>query len=446
MSADVRYCRTDDGVQIAYTVYGSGPPLVIAPYFFESFDNDYRTAVWFDFLAPICAGRQVLRFDNRGVGLSQREGAELSAAGFNLDLEAVVDAAGLESFDLLGWVVGGASAMNFAAKYPAKLAHLALYACYARSTDIMPREALNSLATLCRTNWQMASRIFTDMSTRVVAPELGLTLAESFRSAVSGDVVAAILEDHVDYTGVLSQIEVPTLVLHRVNDSAVPFACSQKVASLISDARLIPLKGDINYPPLGDWEAVVRALRDFLEPVETANKVPADTLPAGFRTILFTDLVGHTAMMRRLGDERGREVLRDHERIIRDVLREHGGAEVKTMGDGFMASFPSVTRAVECALALQRAFADRNETASEPLRVRVGLNAGEPIEDEGDLFGETVILAARIAAIAQGGEILASMAVRELCAGKGFLFADMGEQVMRGFEDPVRVFEIKRPA
>ena len=158
----------------------------------------------------------------------------------------------------------------------------------------------------------------------------------------------------------------PTLVLHRVNDSAVPSACSQKLASLISDARLIPLKGDINYPPLGDWEAVVRALRDFLEPVETANKVPADTLPAGFRTILFTDLVGHTAMMRRLGDERGREVLRDHERIIRDVLREHGGAEVKTMGDGFMASFPSVTRAVECALALQRAFADRNETASEP--------------------------------------------------------------------------------
>ena len=78
--------------------------------------------------------------------------------------------------------------------------------------------------------------------------------------------------------------------------------------------------------------------------------------------------------------------------------------------------------------------------------MRVGLNAGEPIEDEGDLFGETVILAARIAAIAQGGEILASMAVRELCAGKGFLFADMGEQVTRGFEDPVRVFEIKRPA
>jgi adenylate cyclase len=115
------------------------------------------------------------------------------------------------------------------------------------------------------------------------------------------------------------------------------------------------------------------------------------------------------------------------------------------MGDGFMASFGSVTSVVECALSLQRAFAERNETSSEPLEIRIGLNAGEPIEDEGDLFGETVIVAARIASMAQAGEVLASLAVRELCAGKGFLFADLGEHAMRGFEDPVRVFEIKRP-
>jgi class 3 adenylate cyclase len=167
-------------------------------------------------------------------------------------------------------------------------------------------------------------------------------------------------------------------------------------------------------------------------------------------------------MMRRLGDEKGRAVLREHEAITRDVLKQHGGSEVKTMGDGFMASFPSVTKAVECALALQGAFAERNRGAgpqqltddtaisddaprgSTPLQVRCGLNAGEPIEEDGDLFGETVILAARIAALAKGGEVLASTAVRELCAGKGFLFADIGEHAMRGFEDPVRVFEIKK--
>jgi class 3 adenylate cyclase len=97
---------------------------------------------------------------------------------------------------------------------------------------------------------------------------------------------------------------------------------------------------------------------------------------------------------------------------------------------------------VECAVAPQSAFADRNNETSEPLSVRVGLNAGEPIADDGDLFGSSVILAARIAAKAQGGEVLASLAVRELCSGKGFLFADLGDHELRGFEDPVRVFEV----
>src|SRR5437899_12694248 len=113
--------------------------------------------------------------------------------------------------------------------------------------------------------------------------------------------------------------------------------------------------------------------------------------------------------MSRLGDERGREVLREHERITREVLKANGGAEVKTMGDGFMASFGSVTKAVECAVALQRAFADHE---GEPLNVRVGLNAGEPIEEERDIFGATVILAARIAAKAEGGCMLADATVR----------------------------------
>jgi class 3 adenylate cyclase len=160
-------------------------------------------------------------------------------------------------------------------------------------------------------------------------------------------------------------------------------------------------------------------------------------------TVLFTDIVGHTEMMQRLGDEKGRDVLREHEAITRDVLKSHGGTEVKTMGDGFMASFASVARAVECAVAMQRAFDDRNDGADEPVTVRVGLNAGEPIEDEGDLFGSSVILASRIASKAKGGEVLASLAVRELCAGKGFLFADLGDHELRGFEDPVRVFEVK---
>ena len=110
------------------------------------------------------------------------------------------------------------------------------------------------------------------------------------------------------------------------------------------------------------------------------------------------------------------------------------------MGDGFMASFTSVTKSVECGIALQRAFAER--LSDEPMRVGVGLNAGEPIQEDGDLFGATVILASRIAAKAEGGEILVADTVRGLCSGKGFLFADRGEFVAKGFEEPVRVYEV----
>jgi adenylate cyclase len=136
-------------------------------------------------------------------------------------------------------------------------------------------------------------------------------------------------------------------------------------------------------------------------------------------------------------------VLRTHNRIVRDALKAHTGSEIKHTGDGIMASFASATRALECAIAIQRAFAEHSESAEEPIRVRVGLNAGEPIAEEADLFGTAVQLAARICARADPGEILAPIVVRELAAGKGFLFSDLGAIALRGFEDPVRLYEVR---
>ena len=112
------------------------------------------------------------------------------------------------------------------------------------------------------------------------------------------------------------------------------------------------------------------------------------------------------------------------------------------MGDGFMASFSSATEGLECAIAIQRAFAKHNESADEPIVVRVGLNAGEPIAEDDDLFGSAVIAAARITAKAEGSEILTSDTVRGIVAGKGFLFSDRGDVALRGFEDPMRLYEV----
>jgi class 3 adenylate cyclase len=246
----------------------------------------------------------------------------------------------------------------------------------------------------------------------------------------------------------IKDLKMPTLIVHRKDTTPFPLSAAAHAASVIPSARLVPLPGS-GPPALGDdGEANIRIVEAFLdEDPETralTAKPAAEPIDSAFRTVLFTDLVGHTQMMSRLGDDAGRAVLRQHEDITRNVLKQFGGIEVKTMGDGFMASFGSVTKAVECAVALQRAFAERE---GEPLAVRVGLNAGEPIEEEGDLFGATVILASRIAAKAGAGEILVSDNVRSLCAGKGFLFADLGEFVAKGFEEPVRAYEVSwRPS
>jgi class 3 adenylate cyclase len=445
MAGQVRYCTTDDGVRIAYSMQGQGPPLVVCPFFYESFADDDAMSQMKDLKDSLGAGRQVVRYCVRGSALSQRDGADLSQSKFPKDIEAVARAAGLERFALLAWGASGGTAIEFAAGHPDQVSHLVLYGTWARLLDVMPAENLGALAALCRTNWPMAAQAISDMSSRREAPELSMELAGQLRQNMTGEGLAALIDEFADFTHLLPAVKAPTLVLHRTGDLAVPFAAAQNIAAGIPNARLVPLKGEINHAGMGDSQAIADAVIAFLDEGREAPAEPAGAVTGGdtVRAILFTDLVGHTAMMRRLGDAAGREVLRDHERVTREVLKAHAGAEVKTTGDGFMASFGSITKGVECAIALQRAFAERNESAAEPLHVRVGLNAGEPIEEEGDLFGETVILAARIAAQAGGGEILASLAVRELCAGKGFLFSDRGEMALRGFEDPVRAYEVR---
>jgi class 3 adenylate cyclase len=214
---------------------------------------------------------------------------------------------------------------------------------------------------------------------------------------------------------------------------------TRELVTRIPDARLVTLDGLWADQP----EALVRRVAGFLNEGGLPDSPRQDRVPSGVRTVLFTDLVGHTEVMRRLGDARGREFLREHERITREAIAKHGGTEIKTDGDSFMVSFGSVAAAMDCAVGLQRAFAARNDGAVEPLRVRIGLNAGEPIEDKGDLFGEAVILAARIKDQADAGEILIAEPVRHLLAGKGFVFADRGEFLPKGFEDSVRLFEVR---
>jgi class 3 adenylate cyclase len=163
----------------------------------------------------------------------------------------------------------------------------------------------------------------------------------------------------------------------------------------------------------------------------------------GTVTILFTDIEGSTALAQRLGDKAYHALLAEHNRILREQVACHGGHEVKSMGDGFMVAFASAARALSCAVDIQKAFAAYNETAEQPIRVRIGLNTGESIEEAGDYFGTAVTLAARIAARAQGGQILVSEVVRTVGGSlAGVEFRDAGRKQLKGIKGRQRVFEV----
>jgi class 3 adenylate cyclase len=414
----------------------------------ESFSADHLVPDFERLYRALAEHRTIIRFDPRTVGLSQRGAVDTSLEAWVKDIVAVVDAADVGEVSIFANVASVAVAILFAAQHPSRVKALVLSNGWARMQDVWPLELLKSLADMARVNWPVAAQTVVPRS---VSPAHDQAWVQAYIESTTGEEAAQSILGRLnaDATLVLGDVAAPTLVLHYQEHGVVPFRLGQQLAASIPKARLVPIRfRDFDE----DWLATMVSAIDQFLPRRTSE--PSVEVTAGintFRTVFFTDLVGHTEMMSRLGDERGREVLREHERITREVLKAHGGTEVKTMGDGFMASFGSVTKAVECAIALQRAMDEWNATEraqqAAPLRVRVGLNAGEPIEEDGpdgrsDLFGATVILASRIAAKAEGGEILVADTVRGLCSGKGFLFADRGEFVAKGFEEPVRVYEV----
>ena len=434
----MQYATTADGVRIAFGTAGSGPPLVRAP----SLPFTHSQMEWAqgsDFFDELAANWTVVQFDPRGCGMSDRTPPDLSLEARLLDLQAVADKLGLDTFALHGIGWSGPLVITYAVRHPERVSHLVLDDSQARTRDFMNIPQIRALDQL-RGEWES----FLDYMVFMV---YGLSRGEAapvkaFLRACTTQEGAQRIFDGLsgdDVTELLPQVRVPTLIVQHTGISQ-NVDNAREMAALIPDARIMLLDGSA----LDDNHRIVHGIAEMLgtRHADLAPAVAARPEFSGVRTILFTDMGEHTQMMARLGDRLGRDVLREHEEVTREVLRANGGDEVKSMGDGFMASFGSVTGAVECAIALQRAFAEREAAGHEPIRVRIGVNAGEPIAEGGDLFGATVIMASRIAMNAGAGEILTSDVVRALCAGKGFLFADRGENVLRGFEDPVRVYEV----
>lgn len=451
MEPRIQYAKTNDGVSIAYWTMGSGPPLIHLPPMIwgqlqlEREHSEWRT--WHDALARRLG---LVRFDVAGTGLSDRDVADFSLDRMVQDIDAVADHLGLDRFAILCPMDSGPLGIVYASARSDRVSHLVLYSTYAATaTSGRGAGSFKGALRLMEENWDIFVR--TTMSVAMGwTSEEAAWWADFMEEAISRDSYQQFFNDRRgwDTSSLLEQITVPTLVVQRRQVEAPGVAVARGIAAKIPKAQLAVLEGGAAAPYVGDMESLANTICDFVtqDEADPAEKDPTSVGP--FRTVLFTDVEGSTALTDRLGDAKARDLLREHERITREALRSHGGSEVKTMGDGFMASFSSATKALECAIAIQRAFAERNESADEPINVRIGLNAGEPIAEDdpggrGDLFGTAVNMAARIASKAEGGEILASNVVRELVAGKEFLFNDRGDTELRGFEDPVRVYEVR---
>jgi class 3 adenylate cyclase/pimeloyl-ACP methyl ester carboxylesterase len=472
MEPRIQYVTTADGVSIAYCETGAGYPLFHLPGPpFTHVQNEMRMPSYGDNNRLIADRFHQVRFDCRGTGLSDRNIEPPALEDFCRDLDAVANHLGLERFAVVGTQAGGLVALRYALDNPGRVSHLVLWDAYPSGEGYREIPQVKAFLAMMENDYEMFTEALASVMFGWSAGE-ARDYARYLRECVSAEDCRRFFDafNDVDLTAELESVAQPTLVLHHKTIPLPDMATARLLAARIPDSHLVLLEGTWNVPG-DDREVLVRALVDLIggdsgrapPPSSTIGRAVSSVLDAvnrfqeqderrrlareprgttlgGFATILFTDVEGSTALTDHMGDAAAREVLREHERITREALRAHGGSEVKTMGDGFMASFGSATKALECAIAIQRSQEAGNR--SQGIRVRCGLNAGEPIAEADDLFGTAVIVAARIAALAKGGEVLVSDVVRQLVAGKGFLFNDRGEHALKGFEDPVRVYEV----
>ena len=444
----IRYTSTEDGISIAYLDVGEGTPILHIPYPMNHLQLQWEHAVFRDSLEGFASRFRLVAFDGRGQGLSDRQTDENSVEKLVIDTEAVVRATGLERFALFSGF-SSPVAMAFAAKHPEMVSHLLLWCPVQRSSaDRENPIALDEAhRLLSKIDWQLYLETLTLwLGFNPDDDDEGAAVLEYLREGVDETAYRQLFDGLGDFNPeqLVPLIRAPTLIIQPRQGRLVNLAGARQLAAVLPESQLAIVEGRVSIPMGAEAVRILDTIEQFIgagKQAQTSGRSPVTT-PGGLRTILFTDVEGSTDLTDRLGDEGGRALMRTHEEITRRALTEFGGAEIKTMGDGFMTSFHSATSALDCAIALQRSFRTHNDTADVPVNIRIGVNAGEPIAEDDDLYGTAVIVAARVAAQAQAEEILVTEVVRLLVAGKPYLFHDRGPMPLKGFDDPVRIYAV----
>jgi class 3 adenylate cyclase len=436
MEPRIQYAKTKDGVNIAYWVAGRGPPIVWVPEPpFSHIQLERRNPLFrmsFDFFA---AKRSVVRFDPRGLGLSDRDVDGLSIDSRILDLEAVVDRLGFETFALFAATRAAPLAIVYAARCSQRVSHLVLLNPIVSEMEAMQVPRWQALLKLSDSDWELylesvgaqifglgreEARRWADFARACATPETG----RRYLNAMAGD----------DVTEYLPRVRAQTLLVHLTGLSFLNLDTARKLASSIPDAQLVTLEGNFQE----SIELILAAIDEFLG--EGAEAEAKAELPEGMAVILFTDIVESTALTEELGDTAFRDKARELDTSLRGVIRETGGTPVegKLVGDGVLAVFTSARQAIECAL--------RCNAASEPagLRLHLGIHAGDVIREGNNVYGGAVNIAARIAAASEPGEVLVSDTVRGLArTSAGVAFEDKGERSLKGIDEAQRLFAVR---
>ena len=435
-----QYAKSGD-VSIAYQVVGEGPiDLVLVLGFATHVELQWESPPFAHFFERISSFSRLIIFDKRGTGLSDPVTEAPTLEERIDDVRAVMDAAGSQRAALFGISEGGPMSVLFAATHPDRVIALVLHGAMGRTTEApdypwaSPAEALReSAAEFIAPYWGQQAEGMVELFAPSFAddPEAVEFTARMERSAASPAMVQQIFEMFldIDVRAVLPTIRVPTLVLHRRGDRVVNRRAGEELAAQIPGARYVELPGIDHLPWAGDSEAVLGEIEEFLTGARSAPE-PERVLA----TVMFTDIVGSTERAAELGDARWRELLSAHQAAVRRELMRFRGVEVKTLGDGCLATFDGPARAIRCGRGIAEA------ARSLGLGVRVGLHSGEVELMEDDLGGIAVHIAARVGALASGGEVLVSSTVKDLVAGSGIRFVDRGSQHLKGIADEWRLF------
>ena len=435
-----QYAKSGE-ISIAYQVVGDGPiDLVLVLGFATHLELQWEGAPFARFCERLGDFSRLILFDKRGTGLSDPVSEVPTLEQRIDDVRAVMDAAGSERAALFGVSEGGPMSILFAATHPERATALVLHGAMARTTEApdypwgAPADALReSAAEFIAPYWgQEAEGTVELFSPSFAGDPRALDLAARLqRNAASPAMVQQIFEMFIgtDVRDVLPTIHVPTLVTHRRGDRVVNWRAGRDLAERIEGATYVELEGIDHLPWAGDSEAVVGEVQEFLTGARSAAE--PDRVLA---TVMFTDICGSTERAAELGDALWRDLLEAHQTALRRDLDRFRGREVKSLGDGSLATFDGPARAIQCGHVIA-------ETARTLGREeRIGIHSGEVEVMGDDLGGIAVHIAARVGALAGAGEVLVTSTVKDLVAGSAIRFEDRGVQELKGVPDEWRVF------